>query len=111
MFIVPQKIIVVIFKAQYPETDPFLSMDADKSVTVDADKKLVPSGLFAYFSCSDASLFLNVDTLDQDQDGMFGIQCMGGDWDLASLPATVNDTCITTAKCKPRYHLVFTKVN
>ena len=69
---------------------------------MDADKKLVPSGLFAYFSCSDSSLFLNVDTLDLDQDGMFGIQCQGGSWDLDSLPAEVNDTCITTTKCKPR---------
>ena len=69
---------------------------------MDADKKLVPSGLFAYFSCSDSSLFLNVDTLDLDQDGMFGIQCKGGSWDLDSLPAEVNDTCITTTKCKPR---------
>ena len=89
-------------KAEYPETDPFLSLDPDKSITVDADKKLVPSGLFAYFSCSDSSLFLNVDTLDLDQDGMFGIQCQGGSWDLDSLPAEVNDTCITTTKCKPR---------
>ena len=89
-------------KAEYPETDPFLSLVSDKSITVDADKKLVPSGLFAYFSCSDSSLFLNVDTLDLDQDGMFGIQCIGGAWDLDSLPAQVNDTCITTAKCKPR---------
>ena len=94
--------IVVILKAEYPETDPFLTMDPALSTTVDADKKLVPSGLFAYFSCKDTSLFLNVDTLDLDQDGMFGIQCIGGEWDLDSLPAEINDTCITTAKCKPR---------
>ena len=74
-------------------------------------KMMTTTVTLCVFSCSDASLFLNVDTLDQDQDGMFGIQCMGGDWDLASLPATVNDTCITTAKCKPRYHFVFPTVH
>ena len=56
-------------------------MDPALSTTVDADKKLVPSGLFAYFSCKDTSLFLNVDTLDLDPEISRWEFLYGDNWD------------------------------
>ena len=64
-------------------------------ITTATGDKLVPSGLFAYYSCSDTSLYLNMSTLDLDQDGFMGIQCVGGVWDTQSLP-----TDVVSVRCK-----------
>ena len=70
-------------------------------MTTDDGETLVPSGLFAYYSCTDQALYLNVSSLDLDQDLYMGIQCLGGEWDTASLPTDANTTCISEPSCKP----------
>ena len=72
---------------------------SEKITTTDGDE-LVPSGLFAYYSCSDADLYLNITMFDLDQDGFMGIQCIGGVWDLDSIPTDANTTCISEPTCK-----------
>lgn len=85
--------------SSWPDSDPFLTLDPSKSETIGTG--LVPSGMFAYYSCSDASLYLNVTTLDLDQDSFLGIQCAGGEWDIDSIPTDANSTCISEQACKP----------
>ena len=81
------------------DSDPFLTLHPTKSETLGSG--LVPSGMFAYYSCSDSSLYMNVTTLDLDQDGFIGIQCVGGEWDIDSIPTDANSTCISELACKP----------
>ena len=90
---------------QYPVGNgSFLTLMKDKSKNINTDPngdKLVPSGLFAYFRCSDETKYLNMTTLDLDMDGEIGIQCQGGEWDIESLPTDENSTCITELSCDP----------